>query len=124
MTERSYEAVKFEFGSADVQELGHGLAREWQNIADLEARRKEVAADLASQIKAAYGRVNDIALKLNNGYEMREVEVLVLWDEPRMGMKRTVRVDTSVVLREEAMSLQEMQRGFGFTEPGDPNGAL
>ncbi len=112
---RQYEAVKFTFGPTDIQELGQKLARETQNVYDLEARKKEIDADLAAQIKAANGRVSDVTTRLNNGYEMREVEVLVLYDEPRQGIKRIVRVDTNEQLREEAMTLEEMQRGFGFS---------
>lgn len=55
-------------------ELGQKLARETQNVYDLEARKKEIDADLASQIKGANGRVSDVTTRLNNGYEMREVE--------------------------------------------------
>lgn len=113
---RQYEAVKFTFGAVDIQELGQKLARETQNVYDLEARKKEIDADLSAQIKAANGRVSDTTTRLNNGYEMREVEVLVLLDEPKQGMKRLVRIDTNEVLREEAMTLEEMQRGFGFRE--------
>lgn len=114
--QRQYEAIKFTFGATDFQELGQKLARETQNVYDLEARKKEFDADLAAQIKAANGRVSDTTTRLNNGYEMREVEVLVLMDEPKQGMKRVVRVDTNEHLRDEAMTLEEMQRGFGFRE--------
>lgn len=111
---RCYEALKFTYGPADIQELGQKLARETQNAYDLDARKKEVDADLVAQIKAAQGRVSDLTTKLNNGYEMREVEVLVLFDEPKQGVKRVVRADTNEHLRDEAMTLEEMNRGFGF----------
>jgi hypothetical protein len=32
-------------------------------------------------------------------------------------MKRIIRLDTNEVVREEAMTLSEMQQGFGFTDP-------
>lgn len=113
---RQYEAVKFTFGPTDFQELGQKLARETQNVYDLEARKKEFDADLAAQIKAANGRVQECTTRMNNGYEMREVEVLVMMDEPKPGMKRIVRIDTNEHMRDEAMTLEEMQRGFGFRE--------
>lgn len=112
---RQYEAVKFTFGECDIRELGQRLARETQNVYDLESQKKEVDANLSAQIKAANGRVSDTTTRLNNGYEMREVEVLVLLDEPRQGIKRIVRIDNNEMLREEAMTLEEMQRGFGFS---------
>lgn len=113
-TGRQYEAVKFTYGETDIREMGQQLAREQQNAYTLEDRKKEVATEFKAQIDAAYGRVRDITTKLNNGYEMREVEVLVLYDTPKSGMKRVIRVDTNEELRDEAMSLAEMQSGFGF----------
>lgn len=114
---RQYEAVKFTFGPNDIQELGQALARENQIVYDLERRKKEVDAELGTQIKAANGRCEETTRKLNNGYEMREVEVLVMMDEPKSGIKRIIRADTNEHLRDEAMTLDEMQRGFGFGEP-------
>jgi hypothetical protein len=114
MADRRYEAVKFTFGAEDIRELGQQLARETQNVYDLEKRKKEIDAELAAQIKAANGRVESTTTKLNNGYELREVEVLVMFDEPKTGMKRILRLDNNEILREEAMTLDEMQRGFGF----------
>jgi plasmid maintenance system antidote protein VapI len=112
---RQYEAVKFTFGPVDIQELGQKLARETQNVYDLERQKKEIDTDMAAQIKGANNRVAEVTTKLNNGFELREVEVLVIYDEPRPGIKRIVRIDTNEQLREEAMTLDEMQRGFGFS---------
>ncbi len=114
---RQYEAVKYIYGEPDLREMGQKLARETQNVYDLEARKKEFDADMAAQIKSANGRVSETTTRLNNGYEMREVEVLVLFDEPSTGIKRIVRLDTNEQLREEAMTLSEMQQGFGFLDP-------
>ncbi len=111
---RQYESIKFTFGSDDLRELGQTLAREAQVVYDLEKRKKEMDAEMAAQIKAANGRVQDLTTKINNGYELREIEVLVLFDEPKSGMKRVVRIDTNEIVREEAMTLEEKQRGFGF----------
>lgn len=115
-SKRQYEALKFTFGPKDIQELGQALARETQNVYDLETRKKEIDAELSSQIKSANVRVSETSRKLNNGYEMREVEVMIMMDEPKAGIKRIVRVDNNEHLRDEAMTLEEMQRGFGFGE--------
>jgi hypothetical protein len=53
---------------------------------------------------------------LNNGYELRQVEVLIDYDVPKVGWKRIIRLDTNAVLRDEEMTAAERQRGFGFSE--------
>lgn len=113
---RQYESVKFTFSSEDLLEMGQQLAREAQGVYDLEKKKKEYDAEISASIKAANGRVQTLTTKVNNGYEMREVEVLVMYDEPKAGMKRVVRVDTNSIIREEPMTVDEMQRGFGFEQ--------
>lgn len=113
---RHYETLKFTFSADEIRELGQQLARETQGVYDLETRKKELDAELGASIKSANGRIADITKRLNNGYEMREIEVIVLFDEPKQGMKRIIRVDNNEHLRDEAMTFDEMQRGFGFSE--------
>lgn len=111
---RKLESVKFTFNEEQMRELGQQLARENQSVYDQEKRKKEVDAELVAGIKSAYGRAELLTVKINNGYEMREVEVLHLYDEPRSGMKRVIRADTSELIREEPMTFEEKQGGLGF----------
>jgi len=114
---RLYEAIKYTFGPNEIRTLGESLAREAQNVFDLRAQKASTVAELSASIKSAESRVGDLTQKINNGYEMREVECLALMETPRPGMKRIIRVDTNEMVREEAMTMNEMQQGFGFT-PG------
>ncbi len=117
MDKRLYESIKYTFGQDEIRGLGEGLAREAQTVFDLKAQKKSVMAALNAQIEAANNRVADLTTKINNGYEMREVECMALMEMPRAGMKRIIRVDTNETVREEAMTLAEMQQGFGFSDP-------
>jgi hypothetical protein len=118
MKERRYEPVKYHFSQDEVGNLGEALARENQTVYDHRARKKAVVAELTAQIEQAEARASDLTTKINNRYEMREVECLVLMETPRPGMKRIIRADTNEHLRDEPMTAQEMQAGFGFSEGG------
>jgi hypothetical protein len=115
---RMYESIKYTFGPTEIRELGEGLAREAQCVFDLKAQKKSVMASLTASIEAANKRVADLTTKINNGYELREVECLAMMETPRPGMKRIIRLDTNETVREEAMTMNEMQQGFGFSEGG------
>jgi hypothetical protein len=117
MEKRLYEAIKYTFKPNEILGLGESLAREAQNVFDLREQKANVAASMAASIKAANSRVADLTQKINNGYEMREVECLAMLETPRPGMKRIIRLDTNEMVREEAMTMAEMQQGFGFTDP-------
>jgi len=113
---RVYESIKFTFGEGEMRELGQQLARENQAVYDHRKRKKELDAELSASIEAASGRVEALTIKINNGYEMRELEVLHVFDAPRSGMKHVIRLDTGEIIREEAMTIEERQRNLGFTE--------
>ena len=114
MEKRLYEAIKYTFGPNELRELGEALARETQTVIDLKDTKGNVAAEFAAKIKAGELRVSELTIRINNGYELREVECLQLLETPRPGMKRIVRLDTNETVREEAMTAAERQGSFGF----------
>jgi hypothetical protein len=117
---RLYESIKYVFAEKEVLALGEALAREAQTVFDLRAQKASTMAALAGSIKQAEGRVGELTDKINNGYELREVECMVMLEVPRPGMKRVIRIDTNETVREEAMTTQEMQASFGFSEGDQP----
>jgi hypothetical protein len=122
MEKRLYESIKYTFDKNEIRELGEGLAREAQTVFDLKSQKKSVVASMTASIEAANNRVADLSTKINNGYELREVECLAMMETPRAGMKRIIRLDNNETVREEAMTMAEMQQNFGFTEPPEANG--
>jgi hypothetical protein len=117
---RLYESVKYTFSPDEIRQLGEALAREAQNVFDLRERKSSVVAELGGSIKLANGRVADLTNRINNGYELREVECMAFLETPRPGMKRIVRVDTNETIRDEPMTAAEMQGTFGFSEGSGP----
>jgi len=116
---RIYESLKYLFTPDEIRELGEALAREAQGVFDLKEKKASVSAALVAQIKEANGRVAELTVKINNGYELREVECMWLMEEPRPGMKRLIRADNNQHVRDEPMTQGEMQRSFGFSEGED-----
>jgi hypothetical protein len=116
---RLYEAVKYTFSQTEIRELGEALAREAQTVFDLRDQKKTVTAELGASIKSAEGRVGALTDKINNGFELREVECMVMMETPRPGMKRIIRIDNNEPLRDEPMTAAEMQGSFGFSEGDD-----
>ena len=120
MERRLYESIKYVFSPDEIRELGEALARENQNVYDLREQKSSAMAALSASIKSANKRGADLTTRINNGYELREVECLAMMETPRPGMKRIVRLDTNETVREEAMTMQEMQGSFGFDAGEDP----
>lgn len=117
MEKRLYEAIKYTFTETEIRELGEALAREQQTAFDLAEHKTATVAEFLANLKAVKGRVADLVKKINNGYELREVECMVMLETPRPGMKRLVRLDNHQPIRDEPMTAAEMQTSFGFQEP-------
>jgi hypothetical protein len=117
---RTFEALKYAFKPDELRELGEALARETGNVGTLEDQKKAATAELSAQIKQARRRCDELAEKINNGYELREVECMSMLETPRPGMKRVIRLDTNETVRDEPMTSAEMQSSFGFREDDDP----
>lgn len=115
MERRLYESVRYVFTNEEIQTMGEALARENQNLLDLREQKKSAMAALNAEIAETGVRAVDLATKINNRYEMREIEVVPLMDTPRPGMKALARIDNpDDVIRYEPMTAAEKQASFGF----------
>jgi len=116
MERRIYEPIKHTFTPDEVRSMGEALARESQAVIDLREQRANAVANFAALLKAGTKRVADLTTRINNGYEVRDVECMYMFDSPRGGMKTLVQCDSSTEVRIEAMTLEEQQRTFNFPE--------
>src|SRR5215472_8016881 len=119
MERRLYEAIRYSFNDNEKRELGEALARENQTVYDLREQKKTITHEFNARIEGAEKRASDLTTKINSGYELREIECLVLLEVPRPGMKRLIRIDTNETIRDEAMTAAEMQSNFGFGGAGE-----
>lgn len=111
---RMFDQVKYVFTDQEIQELGTELAQEVQAVFNLRADKKEKTTTLDAQIRTAEKRVADLTTRINIGSELRDVEVLVLLETPRPGLKRIIRLDTNEPLRDVPMTVEEMQSSLEF----------
>jgi phosphopantetheine adenylyltransferase len=109
MNKPIYELCRYQFTSAELRTLGDQLARETQQAIEIREERATVVAEFAAQLKGSEKRIAGLANKLNAGYEMREMECIVLYDKPERGMKTIVRVDTGEEVRTAVMTDAETQ---------------
>jgi hypothetical protein len=82
---RMYEQVKRPFTDDEIRKLGELLARESQNLIDIREQKTATVAGFAAAIKVSLKAQAELALKINNRYELTEVEVMPMMDTPRPG---------------------------------------
>jgi hypothetical protein len=114
------ELVEHRFKPEELQALGAELGRANQTIYDLRGERTSVATSLGASIKAAEKFAAELTTKLNQKFELREIEVIFKYNTPKLGLKTVYRADNDEEVRVAPMSPEEQQREFNFSDDPRP----
>lgn len=101
--------LKTALSSDEKSEMGMELATLNQERQQLEATKKEVAAEYTAKIKRCDSLITEKATMLGNGFEMREVTCTKTFDSPRKGWVQTHRNDNGEKVEERPMTPEESQ---------------
>lgn len=106
--------LKYNFTEQEITDIAKELARENQNHAQIEQRKKEVMAEFKSQIEAAMSKIGRASALVNNGYEYRNIDCETRYHAPKENWCMTIRTDTGEIVKERKMTPEEMQEAFDF----------
>lgn len=121
--------ARWKFTGDEMAELGRLAGREQDEIGNLESQVASIKKEYASKIEAAENRRNNAFSKLKDGFEMREIDAIVLFNTPSKGRKSIFRYDGAKkggkgdFVIEEAMTPADMQAElFDAEQPGESKG--
>lgn len=110
------EYLKYQFSEEETRENAKRLARKNQEIAELELKKKQLAADLKAEMDTAAADAARLARWVNDEYDFRMVDCEIMLNSPREGQKTMFRLDTGEVVKTEKMTADEMQQVMEFAE--------
>ncbi len=108
------EEVKVRLFPEDLMKYAKEQAFLQQEYTQLKAKLSEIQKSMNTQLSAHTNRLNELSAKINQGYEMREVDCMWIMDMPRSGSKTLVRVDDNEEVRVEAMTQADAQLGINL----------
>ena len=108
MNEKSTEFIKYTFTEDEKKEIASVLAQKVTELQSHEDQKKAVMSDLKSQIDGTQAKVNNLAVKLNNGYEMRN-EVCDVEMDAESRMVYFYLEGTRELVKERPMRPEELQ---------------
>lgn len=106
--------LKCQLTPQEVHDYGVRLARANSSKEEAEERKKEVDAQLKAEIESHSTKALNLARKINNGYEYREVECAILHDF-KANTVSIRRVDTNELVETRALSAEERQTGLALS---------
>ncbi len=118
---RCGEFLQYDFTPEELAEFSKELARHTLERSRLEQQKREVDAQLKSQIEATNTQIALLANNISTGHMLRMIDCAVLWHNPRNGRATIARIDTGEVVRERAMSYEELQDRLPFDPPTPPS---
>lgn len=89
--------LRYNFSASETHELAQQLARETTKIQSIEEEKSSQAAHYASLLKEKKATQNKLSTLITNGYEMRDIDCEVYYNQPEAGKKTIIRTDTNEV---------------------------
>jgi hypothetical protein len=119
-TKNTEEYLRYDFSGEELLEIAKTLARETQEFAAPEDRKKQVMSDFKAQLDAKATDVALLSRKVSNGHEYRMIGCEVRFNDPMKGKKTVIRMDTGEIVKTAFMSGDEMQENlFEAASDGD-----
>ncbi len=95
--------------------ISRELAKDSQDIQDIENKKKEVNADFTAQMNRMKSAIEIASRKISTGEEYRDVECSVVLDVTAM-KKTLIRVDIAKVIKEEKLTTEDLQQELEFAK--------
>lgn len=86
--------LRYDFTAAEVHDLALQLAGDNSKLSAIEEEKSQQAAHYGAVIKEIKARLNKISILITNGYDMRDVECEIYYNQPEPGKKTIIRTDT------------------------------
>ena len=105
------EALFVKFNEAELRQAGSDLAQTHQQIEEQDRLIKVVSGQQKADLKRMQTRAQDLASKIRNGGELRDVKVNTFADW-KAGTAKVVRMDTNETIRDRLLHMNERQLGL------------
>ena len=112
-TEYSLELVKIEFTPEEKIELGLKVAEQVRTLKSIESQKKSAMADFTAREKQANLEIDELARKIDDGFEMRRENCIVQYDDATHVVHFILEHDErGVIIKQRKMTPSEMQRSI------------
>jgi hypothetical protein len=116
-------SLRCTFTHEELLEQSKRLAEAARQKYRLEEDAKRISSEYKSRIANTALDVATLSEKVTNGYEHRDVECRIVYDEPKAGMKAIYRNDTGEKVDERQMNDEERQLKLSLLSEAHGDGA-
>lgn len=125
MTITEKRTLRYDFTAVEVHDLSMALAGKNKEIVTLKKQKSSVVSQYTAKINEAEASCNDLSNKVADGYEHRDVDCEVIFNQPDNGKKTIIRKDNNTLVGVEAMTQHDWNKineeNTLFGKEGDEN---
>jgi hypothetical protein len=104
MTITEKRTLRYDFTAVEIHDLSVQLANETKKVVSLTEEKKSVTSQWTAKINESKAACNNLSFKVADGYEHRDVECEVIFNQPANGKKTIIRKDSNTLVGVEAMT--------------------
>jgi hypothetical protein len=115
-TRKLTQNLQYKFAPDELLTLGRELGESQIALRQLDDDRKRVADEWKSKISTSEAHINNLSNKVSTGYEYRDVDCEMTYDDPKSGQKTIRRLDSGEIVKVMRMDPNEMQEELPIDE--------
>lgn len=96
--------LRYDFTAPEIHDLSMELAGKTKEIVTLKKQKTSAVSQYTAKINEAEANCNSLSNKVADGFEHREVECEVIFNQPANGKKTIIRKDSNSLVGVEAMT--------------------
>lgn len=96
--------LRYDFTASEIHDLSLQLAGKTKEVASLVKKKKSVTSQCTAEINAAESACAVLSNQVADGYEHREIDCDVLFNQPTQGKKTIIRKDSNTLVGVEPMT--------------------
>ena len=112
--------LRVNFTHDELFNSGKTLADHIRSLKDQEDEKKSVTTRLQAKVDEVKAKITQVTNDISSGYTYKMVRCEVRYDDPTIGQKRTVRLDTNETVSIDQMNSAEMQTDLELDMSGVP----
>jgi len=102
--------LRYDFTAVEVHELSVQLANETKKVSSLTEEKKSVTSQWTAEINKAKAACNNLSFKVADGYEHRDIDCEVIFNQPTQGKKTIIRKDSNTLVGVEDMTQKDWNK--------------
>lgn len=96
--------LRYDFTAVEIHDLSMDLASKTKEIVTLKKQKTSAVSQYTAKINEAEANCNNLSNKVADGYEHRDIDCDVFFNQPVQGKKTIIRKDSNTLVGVEEMS--------------------